>query len=144
MLRAICLHFANRLFEVAMSAAMLALGIHLLIWPTALSASAFRFMTETVSGGLVAAVFLVFGCLRIGALWANGKWPVWGPWLRAGGCAAGALMWAQMDLALLALIPKVGTPPSPGIPVYFVLTIFELISIYRALARHGRFAEAGF
>lgn len=144
MLRALCRHFESRLFEVAMACAMLGLGAHLLMFPTALGASAFRFMTEAFSEGLVTSAFIMFGALRMGALWANGKWPIAGPWLRAGGCAVGALLWAQMDLALIALIPKVGTPPSPGIPVYFVLTLFEIVSIYRALARHGISGETGF
>ena len=38
-----------------------------------------------------------------------------------------------MCAALVLLIPNVGSTPSPGIPVYLVMTIFELFSMYRAL-----------
>lgn len=142
-LRGIIRHFENRLFELAMAVAMIALGLHLLIWPAALGASAFRFMVETLPPQFVSSVFFAFGMLRIAALIANGRWPVHGPKLRALGCLAGGCMWAQMDIALIALIPKVGSPPSPGIPVYAVLTIFELISFYRALAGANGRSPAG-
>ena len=69
----------------------------------------------------------------LAALIANGHWKVWGPILRAAGALAGAFIWSQMCIALIQLIPHAGSPPSPGIPVYLVLTIVELVSIYRAL-----------
>jgi hypothetical protein len=43
------------------------------------------------------------------------------------------MIWGQMCVALFLLIPNVGSTPSPGIPVYLVLAIFELFSMYRAL-----------
>ncbi|WP_424627566.1 hypothetical protein [Bradyrhizobium sp. SYSU BS000235] len=84
-------------------------------------------------------VFLVLGTMRVAALIANGNWPIYGPFVRAIGALLGACMWLIMDLALFNAVANDGTPPSLGLPVYFFLFVFELISMYRALAgrRHG-------
>jgi hypothetical protein len=90
-----------------------------------------RALTER---GTTAPAFLSVGVVRMAALIANGNWPVYGPWMRAGGALLGALIWSQMCLSLVIL-----ALPSPGIPIYAVLTGTELFSIYWALAgHHGR------
>jgi len=50
------------------------------------------------------------------------------------GALSGALIWVQVSISLYLLSAMLGTPPSPNIPVYFVLSIAELVSLYRALA----------
>lgn len=130
----------NRLFEWVMTLALLMLGVLVVQWPDALAASAFRYILWIVAPVHLGIFYIVVGGFRIAALIANGSW-LYGPYIRSVGALAGAVIWGQMDLALLLLIPHAGTPPSPGIPVYFCLIIGELISVYRALAtrdcRHG-------
>lgn len=122
----------DRLFEWVMTFAMLGLAIEIMIWPSTIGASAFRFVLAVVSTENMGLFFVLFGALRIAALIANGSWPVHGPKMRAFGAGASAVMWGQMCVALLLLTPINQGIPSPGIPVYFALTIGELISAYRA------------
>jgi hypothetical protein len=123
----------DRLFEWAMTLAMLGLAVEIYIWPDTVGASAFRLMLGIVTAGHMGVFFLVFGVLRIVALVANGRWPLYGPQLRTAGAGASAFMWGQMCAALLMLAPLKGVP-SPGIPIYLALTLGELISAYRAMS----------
>jgi hypothetical protein len=125
--------YRDRLFEYVMTAAMLGLAIEIVVWPSTISASSFRFILVVVTAENMAAFFAIFGMMRIAALIANGSWPVHGPRLRAMGAGASALMWGQMCLALFILAPMNTGIPSPGIPVYFALTIGEVVSAYRAI-----------
>lgn len=125
--------FRDRLFEWVMTVAMLGLSIEIAIWPGTIGASSFRYILHIVSAENMAFFFGIFGGLRIAALIANGSWPVHGPRLRAMGAASASLMWAQMCVALLMLAPLNNGVPSPGLPVYFALTIGELVSAYRAM-----------
>jgi len=124
----------DRLFEWVMTVAMLALAVEIFIWPATIGASAFRFILRVVSAENMGVFFIIFGAIRIAALVANGKLPEHGPRMRALGAGAAALMWGQMCIALLLLAPHNGGIPSPGIPVYFALTIGEMVSVYRALS----------
>lgn len=123
----------NRLFEWVMTIALLGLGFLVIQWPQSVVVSDFRYILHAVGPVHLGIFFIVIGGFRIAALIANGSWRR-GPIVRAVGALAGALVWGQMELALLLLIPIAGTPPSPGVPVYFGLVIGELISVYRALA----------
>lgn len=136
--RAVVDYFAWRMFEWCAALMLLGLALHIAMWPHSIGASSFRFILLFVGSSMLGFMFFVAALIRIAALIANGSWPAWGPWLRAGGALMGSIIWAQMTLALLLLVPNVGTPPSPGIPVYAILAIFELISIYRALAADER------
>jgi len=133
LLRRVALHFENRLFELSSTSMMLGLAGLIALWPEAMAASAFRYLLAFISPGWLGSAFFLAGCLRLAALVANGEWPRYGPILRAIGAFAGAMLWGQMGFALFQLMPNVGTPPSPGIPVYLVLSLFELFSMYRAL-----------
>ncbi len=126
-------HFENRLFELATTMMMLGLAVHIAIWPQSIGSSAFRFILEVLNPAWLGIGFFAAGTLRLAALIANGAWPFYGPILRAVGALSGAMIWAQMSVALVLLIPNVGLIPSPGIPVYLVLALFELFSMYRAL-----------
>lgn len=127
------IYCGNRLFEWIMTAAMIGIACWIVIWPATISASAFRFILEIVTTQFLGFFFMVAGALRIAALVANGSWPVYGPYLRSFTAGAAALVWVQMAAALFSL-PTFAAAPSPGIPVYFALTIGELISCYRALS----------
>ena len=132
-LHALLIHFQNRLSELGTTMMMLFLAMHIAIWPSSIGASSFRGILQALPEAWLCGFFALIGSLRLAALIANGSWPRYGPWLRALGAMAGAFIWLQMCVALYQLVPMVGTPPSPGIPVYFTLTLLELASAYRAL-----------
>lgn len=136
-LKALCLHFEGRLFELATTTILLGLSIHVLIWPNAMSASLFDSLTTHIKSSLFGLFFLCFGSLRLTALLVNGSWPNYGPFLRAAGALCGAMVFGNMAAALFAANDTIGFMP-PSIPVYLVLALFELISIYRALVLVGR------
>lgn len=126
-------YFKDRLFEWAMAVSMLLLAVQTFVWPRTLEASAFHYLVLVMPSACVGVFLFLFGLARCGALIANGRSRVYGPRVRAIGCLAGAVMWAQFDLALLAAYSmKISGPPSPGIPFWFVFTFAELYSAYRA------------
>lgn len=131
-------HFENRLFELATSGMMIALSAHILILPNSIQASDFRLILQLVEASYLAVFFGIGGILRFAALVANGSWPFYGPKLRAGCAFVGASVWAQMCTSLFLYQANTGNPTSPGIWVYLVLTIVELIAMCRALVDHGR------
>lgn len=123
---------SNRLFEWTMALVQFSLGIWMAAFPSSISESSFRFINEMLSSFSLMWFFLLLGGFRIVSLAANGRWKVWGARFRALMSWAGAVIWLQMAVALAMLIPNVGTPPSPGIAVYFGLAVAEIISTYRA------------
>lgn len=129
-------HCRHRLFEWIMTMAMLLLALEIIIWPGTIGASAFRYIAQVVYPENLAVFFLLIGACRIAALFANGHWPVIGPRVRAFAAFGAAIIWGQMLAALIVLAPKTGIP-SPGIPVYFAITVGELISAYRAATDVG-------
>jgi hypothetical protein len=124
----------NRMFEWVMTLAMLGIALEIAIWPSSIASGSFRLLLVVISPAELALFFGTFGLLRIAALIANGSWPEHGPRMRAMGAGAAALMWGQMCIALMLLTPDLGGVPSAGIPVYFSLTVGELISAYRAIS----------
>ena len=124
----------NRMFEWVMTLAMLGIALEIAVWPSSIASGSFRLLLVVISPAELALFFGTFGLLRIAALIANGSWPEHGPRMRAMGAGAAALMWGQMCIALMLLTPNLGGVPSAGIPVYFSLTVGELISAYRAIS----------
>lgn len=141
-LRGLVHHFNNRISEVASACIMVGLGVQIIAAPVPSDYRALDGLIKCVSGDFIALFFMVVGSVRIAALIANGHWRFsrrYGPWARSVGSGAGAVIWSQMFLSLIAVSPDDLT--SLGAPVYFVMTWVELISIYRAFAmrdRHGR------
>lgn len=125
--------YRDRLFEWVMTLAMLGLSVQIILWPNTIEASSIVLILRLVSPENMAVFFGVFGLMRIAALIANGSWPTHGPRLRAMGAGSAALMWGQMFVALLMLAPFNQGVPSPELPVYFALTIGEIVSAYRAM-----------
>lgn len=137
--RHIVLHFENRMLELATTVMMLSISGWLMVWPDALSSGSLHSLTEIVSPRFVVVTYGIFGLARIVALIANGHWAFYGPLIRAAGALVGAFAWSQMAGSLWHSSADVGHPPSIGVPVYIVLALFELISMWRALAGgHGR------
>ena len=65
MMRRIVDHFENRLFELATSVMMLALALHIALWPHSIGASAFRFILEVLSPAWLGVGFFIAGTLRL-------------------------------------------------------------------------------
>jgi hypothetical protein len=124
-------YLEGRLFEWIMASAMILLAVQTFVWPGTLAASAFHLLAEAMPNSFIGAFLLLFGVLRLGALIANGRSLAYGPWLRATGALAGAVLWGQFELALLGDM-SFDKPPSPGIPFWFVFILAELYSGYRA------------
>lgn len=124
----------NRMFEWSMTAAMIMLGVQLLIWPGSLGFSHFAPILDVMSPFTIAIFCLFFGALRAVALWRNGTWPKWGPTFRALGAIAGAVILISIDVALIRQSLEVNRPPSPGVPFYTVFFVGELRSVRRAKA----------
>lgn len=133
-------HFNNRISEVAAACIMVGLGIQIIVAPVPSDYRALDDLTKLVSGDFIAFFFIAVGSVRVAALVANGHWSKAGPWLRSVGAGAGATIWSQMFLSLIAVSPDDLT--SLGAPVYFVMTGVELISIYRALAMRDRYGTS--
>lgn len=138
--RHIVLHFENRMLELATAVMMLTISAWMVVWPTALSAGSLQSLTMVVPASLIIPLYGSFGWARIAALIANGHWKVYGPMIRALGALVGAFVWAQMGASLWYAGILNGHEPSIGVPVYGTLSLFELISMWRALAGagHGR------
>lgn len=129
----LCLFFEGRLFELAAAIILVAMSVHLQIWPQSVSSSSLRELVRYIEPNFLSLFFGMSGGARLIAICANGMWPVWGPWIRAGGAFSGALIFGNMAGALYTATSANHLPPSIGIPVYCVLVFFELISMYRAL-----------
>lgn len=132
---------SNRMFEWISTAMMLGIAATLLLSPKSIEFSAFRLMLDAgLTQRSVEVFFLMAGWLRIIALFANGRLPVYGPAARAFGALAGAFIWGQMSVALLGLSPVTGTI-APGVPVYFALVVGELLSCVRAVRDGRRYSD---
>jgi hypothetical protein len=128
---------ANRLFEWIMVSTLLGMGLLMLIWPSTMGASSFRYILQVLTPGQLTAAYLSIGVFRAAALVANGSAPAWGPSVRAVGAIAGASIWLQMDVALIIWTVQNGLPPSPGMAMFTSVIVGEITSTYRAM-RDGR------
>lgn len=131
--KAVIKHFEKRFFEFATALIMLSVGALLVFSPQSLEASAMRYLLEQISVEHCSQVLTLAGLARIVALGLNGNWMPQGGWIRAGGAAVGALMWGQWAAALFELHLKTGLPISPGVPVYAILSLCEVVSYFWAL-----------
>jgi hypothetical protein len=130
----------TRLFEWIMGLNMTMLGFLVLLYPTSLQSSAFRYMLGTFEAAHIGALLLVFGTLRLAALIANGR-TVWtkkyGPLIRIAGACTGGFVWVQLEIALLILFTQSGTP-SPGLANWAALAVGEIVAAYHAGKDLGR------
>lgn len=133
----ICLFFKDRLFELAAASVLIGMSFHLVVWPSSVESSSLRDLARFIDPSFLSIFFGVFGATRLAALCANGMWPYYGPWIRALGALAGALVFGNMGAALYQGSVFNNVPPSLGLPVYTVLVLFELLSMYIALVSAG-------
>jgi hypothetical protein len=123
---------ASRLFEWVSSFMMLGIGVHLMLWPNAVRGNAFAFLLHYIPAEAMSLFFWLLAISRISALIINGHAPRLGPIVR--GCASGmaSIIWGQMAVTLYVLNAAGDGAPSSGIPIYSVLMLAELFSVYRA------------
>lgn len=125
-------HGSNRLFEWMTAAMMIGIAVTIAVSPHAVEGGGFHLMKNLGLTPMVLVVFFMIASIaRAIGLYANGRWPVYGPWCRTLGAAAGAVIWAQMLLSLIKWSDQSGYV-SLGVPVYLFLAMGELISCYRA------------
>lgn len=126
------LHSSRRLFEWMTALMMLGIAATISASEHSVEAGGFYLMQSLGLTPLILIIFFgITGCVRVAGLYANGNWPVYGPWCRAACAFGGALIWGQMYLSLIEWSHHSGYV-SLGAPVYLFLTIGELISCYRA------------
>lgn len=125
-------HCKNRIFEWAMTGALLGVGFEQVIWPGSFASSKLQFMLDVISGASLAVFCVMIGWVRAVALFLNGNWPVYGARVRMVASIGGAAVWIQMGLSLVLIQIQLDAPPSPSVPVFFSLVAAELYSTYRA------------
>lgn len=124
-------------FEYTTSAMMIGIAIDVAIYPKAISYGSFFLLRDIgMTPEMIGVAFTILGCLRMAALFANGRWPDYGPMCRVFGAMMGALLWAQMAWALYRWSIGQGYV-AIGVIVYACLAASELVSCGRA-ARDGR------
>lgn len=122
----------QRLFEWMTACMMIGIAVTVGANPKTIEFGGFYLMRDIgLTAGALGILFMAAGGLRIAALFANGRWPVYGPRFRAGCALMGAVIWMQMLLALTAWSARNGYI-SIGVSVYAFLTVGEMISCYRA------------
>lgn len=133
-------HFENRLFELAMASVFFVNSVIMMFSPKSVNAGGLIYLSAAFEAWTLITIFFMVGVSRIVALALNGHWMPGGAYVRAFGCGVGAVMWLQVDAALITFGARDGTLPfSTG--TYGVLAVFEAISMYRALLgakRNGR------
>lgn len=131
---------SGRLFEWVTAGMMIAIAVTLTIWPKSAEIGSFLILIQAgFDKGLLQLGFFVGGVARCVALFANGRWPIIGPWMRATGALGGAVLWALMGSAV---IPSLGNISNGALAVamFGSLLIGEIFSCHRALA-NGRWQQ---
>lgn len=125
--------FGHRLFEWATSFMMLCMAMIVAFFPqTAHREGLFLLGNVGLTAPVLAVLFCSVGFVRFVALFANGWWPTWGPYLRASCALVGASIWGQMMLANASWEAHIHGTASLNTPVFLTLMFGELISCYRA------------
>lgn len=127
---------SKRLFEWTTTGMMLGIAATLFVSPHSISRSAFRLLLDVLPQEMIADLLFVFGVARVIALVANGSIPIYGPIMRSACAAGGAVMWGQFGIALIGQW-SLQDHLSPGVTIYFFMTLGEMASCYRA-ASDGR------
>jgi hypothetical protein len=102
---------ALRLFECVTTLILLGLAATVVASPATIERGEFRYMLVKFTPLALALLFAALGMLRLVALYANGRWPMWGPRLRAIGACGAAMLWAWMALALIVMTRDTGALP---------------------------------
>ncbi len=127
----------GRLFEWVTSGMMIAIAVTLTVWPKSSEAGSFRLLVQAgFDSEFLRLGFFMGGLARCIALYANGRWPLIGPWMRAVGALGGATLWALMAAAVVPALGQIGSG-ALAVAVYGSLSVGEIVSCHRVLA-HGR------
>ena len=127
-----------RLFEWTMAIAMIAISFTITYDPRTVAKGGFYLLENLwLTPSVLTMVFLVAGFARMTCLYANGRWPFYGPRCRAICSLVGALIWGEMCLSLAIWSSQTDDYLSLGVAVYFSLVCGESYSCFRA-ARDGR------
>lgn len=127
-------HCINRLFEWTMAFVLIGFGLHLIVWPGSIAASKFSFMLDIAGTQTFMLFYLIVGYVRGMALYLNGNWPKWGPYVRSTTAVCGAVVWFQMDYSLFMAQHTINADPSISLWLYTALGGAEIFSAYRAAA----------
>lgn len=128
---------SNRLFEWIMAGGLLLISLTLALPGDSLDRGALRLLAAAgVSEEAMAFTFATIGMMRAVALFANGKLPIYGPLMRYAGSFTGALVWVLM-MSPLAYDSLLTGKVSIYVPLLGMLTLGELISVYRAVRDGG-------
>lgn len=128
--RTILLRFHNRISEAVKAVIMIGMAVQIIIMPDQ-DYLALRVLNRYVAMFNIGLLFFVIGSARLAAIIANGTWKEYGIWMRSVGALLGALVWSQMFLSIVWVVPPDAV--SLGGPIFAVFTIVELLSIYRAI-----------
>lgn len=125
----------NRLFEWTMGAALLAIGIHIMILPTAVASSRMAPILDLIVWPRLLGLFFVISSLvRLVGLYFIDRLGVWSNRMRAIGSTIGGLTWLQLAVALAIFSIETRINTSPMVCLYVALSAAEFLSTYRAQA----------
>jgi hypothetical protein len=131
-------YLKGRRFEWVITVAMLWLAAAIVISPDIVLADTFQLIAFPMSAAFVAVILFGVGLVRLIGLVLNGHEIAGrraGPMIRAAMAIACAVMWAQIDLALIQLSFKHGLM-SPDVPFWSMIVLGEIDVAYRAVADH--------
>jgi hypothetical protein len=127
----IMLHMQDRALEWFSAFVMLSWGLVLALPGDSLAGQNFyAFRRYGMTEDLWAWIFGAVGSARIIALYINGRWPRT-PHIRMLGALFGAVSWGQVAWLITESTLATGVA-STGIPVYAMLALADLFSIFRS------------
>lgn len=130
MIRDISVYLNGKLFEWFAALNMTAIGLTVLVWPTTLSVSAFRYLF--LRPELLGLLCFLVGLSRLVALIVNGRSWIYGPRVRAWAALFSGIVWLQLWISLAQYALSDTGIPSIGLSNWLLLFLAELIVTYRA------------
>ncbi len=133
MIRAVSQYLNGRLFEWFAALNLAGIGTIIILWPSTLDWSAFKYLvTIGTTPLMIGVVCFVLGYARIFALVVNGRSWVYGPRVRAWCSLLSAVIWLQIWISLAQFAVSDLGVPSLGLSNWTWLFFGELIVAYRA------------
>lgn len=115
-----------RLMEWLCASIILALGLHLLVFPAVFERSYMAGVAAIASYQFWTALLLVVGSARIVALLVNGHWAGGTPQIRLIGNVLGTLIFGMFAGAYFEV--TAGPAPSVAIPIFVLLMVADVVS----------------
>lgn len=126
----------GKVFEWIMVCTTLGLAGQIFLWPESSRSGVFYWIAPSLRGIWMSGLFLFLGSVRFYGLTLNGHRVFGhriGPWIRAIAGVVCAVVWGQFVVGLMRLSVAQGYP-SPGIPLWLMVTLGEIYIAYRAIA----------